>query len=890
RIRCVPHERDALLAFRAGLTDPDSYLSSWQGEDCFRWKGIRCSNRTGHVLELRLLSLEEVSSSIRFRGGQMSSSPLEDLKNLRTLDLRGNNFDGAPIPEFIGSLKSLRYLYISGSKFGGRVPPRLGNLSRLLYLDLNNIFEDSYIYSTDLAWLSRLTTLKYLDLSEVNLSTATDWAHVVNKLPSLVTLNLRYCGLQNVIPSPVDVNLTSLEYLDLNGNEFSSALGPKNLFWDLPSLLHLDMGVCGLQGSIPEEVGNMTSITRLDLSVNNLIGTIPTTFKNLRNLEELRLFGNSINGPVAVLLERLPTENSLQDLTLFENNLSGNLPNQLRHLRNLTTLDLSKNRLSGELPTGISALSKLEELRLGSNNLEGTITENHFAEMASLNNLVLSGNSLSMVFQHGWKPPFKLDIAVLRSCKLGPKFPEWLRSQNSISVLDISNTSIAGLIPHWFWTTFSRTQYLVLSQNQMSGMLSPTMFRKMEAETMDFSENYLAGSLPKLPENLRSLDLSRNNLSGLLPSEIGAPLLKELILLKNSISGRIPQYFCHLENLTFVDLSANKLHGTFPNCECQKLVFLDFGYNQFSGILPTWIGDTLRSLSFFSLRSNLFSGHIPLQLAKMKSLQYLDLACNNLSGTIPQSLADLIGMAVAPQDDDSLSDIVDYGYNIDGVTDVVAYTDSSLVIMKGQQLEFTSGIMYLVNFDLSCNSLTGHIPEEIGKLPALKNLNLSWNHLSGIIPDSIGEVHSLESLDLSHNKFGGELPESLSVLTSLVYLNLSYNNLTGRIPSGNQLQTLNDQASIYIGNPGLCGPPLSKNCSEPGLTPPTPKGRKDTGDTVFFFVAMGSGYAMGLWTIFCLFLFNKNWRIVCFTFSDCLYDQVYVRLALIWAFLTRRKL
>ncbi|CAO2190928.1 unnamed protein product [Urochloa humidicola] len=405
---CVPHERDALLAFRASLSDPGNYLSSWQGEDCCHWKGIRCSNRTGHVVELRLRSLEDVSSSIRFRGGQMST-PLLDLKNLRTLDLRDNNFGGVPIPEFIGGLKSLRYLYISNSKFGGRVPPQIGNLSRLLYLDLNSIYDDSYIYSTDLAWLSHLTTLEYLDLSKVNLSTVTDWVHVVNKLPSLVTLNLRFCELQNVIPSPVNVNLTSLEYLDLYGNEFISSLGPKNLFWNLPSLLHLDMGMCGLRGSIPEEVGNMTLITRLYLHVNNLTGTIPTTFKNLRNLEELWLHENNINGLVAVLLERLPTENSLQDLTLFENNLSGNLPNQLRHLRNLTTLGLSENRLSGELPTEISALSKLEELLLGSNNLEGTITEKHFAGMVSLKFLELSGNSLSMVFQHGWRPPFKLD-------------------------------------------------------------------------------------------------------------------------------------------------------------------------------------------------------------------------------------------------------------------------------------------------------------------------------------------------------------------------------------------------------------------------------------------------------------------------------------------------
>jgi Leucine-rich repeat (LRR) protein len=211
--------------------------------------------------------------------------------------------------------------------------PQLGNLSKLIHLDLNSLSRD--IYSADLAWLSRLTTLQYLDLSRVNLSKVIDWAHVVNKLPSLVTLRLAACGLRNAIPSPLQSNLTSLEELDLYGNEFStSSIGTKNLFWDLPSLLHLDMSGCGLQGSISQNVGNMTSITRLHLSDNNLTSTLPTAFKNLHNLEELDLSENSINGKIAVLLERFPAENRLQELILFENKLTGNLPSQLGHLRN----------------------------------------------------------------------------------------------------------------------------------------------------------------------------------------------------------------------------------------------------------------------------------------------------------------------------------------------------------------------------------------------------------------------------------------------------------------------------------------------------------------------------------------------------------------------------
>ncbi|OEL38392.1 hypothetical protein BAE44_0000589 [Dichanthelium oligosanthes] len=57
---CRPHKRDALLIFRQGIRkDPAGLLASWQRDghheqDCCRWRGVRCSNQTGHVLKLGL--------------------------------------------------------------------------------------------------------------------------------------------------------------------------------------------------------------------------------------------------------------------------------------------------------------------------------------------------------------------------------------------------------------------------------------------------------------------------------------------------------------------------------------------------------------------------------------------------------------------------------------------------------------------------------------------------------------------------------------------------------------------------------------------------------------------------------------------------------------------
>jgi hypothetical protein len=45
------------------------------------------------------------------------------------------------------------------------------------------------------------------------------------------------------------------------------------------------------------------------------------------------------------------------------------------------------------------------------------------------------------------------------------------------------------------------------------------------------------------------------------------------------------------------------------------------------------------------LRSNNFSGNIPIQLATIQGLQYIDLACNHISGQIPESILNLSAMA-----------------------------------------------------------------------------------------------------------------------------------------------------------------------------------------------------------------------------------------------------
>uniref|UniRef100_A0A0D9XPE7 non-specific serine/threonine protein kinase n=1 Tax=Leersia perrieri TaxID=77586 RepID=A0A0D9XPE7_9ORYZ len=953
---CVPSERAALLAFKKGITsDPAKFLSSWSGWDCCRWRGVVCSNRTGHVLKLHLGNPDpdidfDTGYSTSYENalsGEISPSLLS-LGYLEYLDLSMNYWGGetSPMPLFLGSMKNLRYLNLSGIHFSGSVPPQYGNLSKLQYLDLGNTVE-----SADLTLFRNLPMLQYLGMSQIHLSSIADWPQKLNMIPST----------DQSLPH---LNLTKLEKLDLSGNDFNHSIA-SCWFWKATTLKYLKLSSTSLFGQLNDAPENMTSLQVLDLSCfpftqvvdlehdghyyqpdsreNNLYTLqMVGNFKNLCSLQILDLSDSYKSGDLTMLLESLPqcAWGKLRGLHLSCNNFTGTLPNLIEHFTSLRTLELNDNKLSGRIPPGIGKCTRLSTLHIynnhlngsvpteigvlayltsldvSNNQLSGVITEEHFKGLTGLRTLDLSyNNNLRVIVEGGWLPPFRLEYGVFASCQIGPLFPAWLRQQLSISHLDFSSTGMKDKIPEWFWSTVSQATYLDISDNELTGSL-PAHLDDMAFTRLNLSSNHLTGPVPPFPRNIKTLDISSNSFSGILPlSE--APELSILLMFSNQISGRIPESMCNM-TLIDLDLSSNILEGEIPQCFANlelgflllsnnsltgmfptvlgnntRLKMLDLSWNQFFGQLPTWIGER-KCLSFLRLGHNMFSGNIPLEIGYLTSLQFLDLSSNNLSGVIPQHLANLSGMTTLTADQRGI-----FGYHTTNrwgnkVLDVIdedQFDELLLIIIKGQQLKYGKGLDYFVSIDLSDNSLSGEIPIDITSLDALINLNLSSNHLRGKIPNKIGAMKSLESLDLSKNKLSGEIPSSLSNLTSLSYMNLSYNNLTGRIPSGRQLDTLNaDNPSLmYIGNNGLCGPPLQKKCSGNGsfIHGNGTSYYRNELEPLSFYLGLVVGVVVGLWMVFCALLFKKTWRIAYFRLFDKFYDTVYLSIVLKWASLTR---
>ncbi|PQM37375.1 LRR receptor-like serine/threonine-protein kinase GSO2 [Prunus yedoensis var. nudiflora] len=848
-VRCIERERQALLAFKRGLVDDSevdefNQLSTWGSEaekqDCCRWKGVYCSNQTGHVIRLRLgmfqtdiaYSFQDfIGSLTNLRNLRLSSCnlvgpipssfgnltqlqhldlrynqlQLENLNwppalcSLTDLDLSGNNLNnvvylasidfnkGSQIPDFIGSLTNLRYLSLSSCNLVGQIPSFFGNLTQLQLLDL----ADNQLQAENLNWLPALSSLTDLDLSGNNLNTVFDWPEaVLNKLPKLVALTLVNCSLP---PPPTPIlsttlyktnSSTSLANVFLSDNHLTSSIF---LWLSNYSLATLELSNNNLSGFIPDFIGNMSSLVDLDLSDNKIEGANPNLFARLCNLQKLWLQRNLLSGQLSQLLPRC-AQNSLGDLDLSENVLKGSL-NNLTSFSSLIFLNLSANQLSGKIPKSIGQMSQLWRIDFSMNSLEGVVSETHFSKLSELKYLDLSSNSkLVLNFHSDWVPPFKLRDINLASCKVGPLFPKWLQTQNDsfLGVLDISNAGISDILPSWFWSHFRNAYIINLSQNLIRGIFTNLPVELAYYPELHLSSNQIEGPIPSTLSQATYLDLSNNNISGSLS-----------FLCASASFG-----------LTFLNLSSNNFSRELPDCwsHLKNLVMLDLSYNAFSGKIPMTIG-SLSQIQTLKLRSNRFVGELPSSLKNCASLEVIDLGYNKLSGPIPTwlgvSFKNLVILMLStnhfngsmPSQLCHLTHIQIMDFSMNNISGSIPKCLNNLTTLaqKGNPSLSSTHSYYR---DMGNNTAAGAYYEDEASfiwkgrmetykstLGLVKRIDLSSNRLTGEIPGEITHLVGLISLNLSRNQLTGQITPEIGNLESLDSLDLSRNQIDGRIPT-----------------------------------------------------------------------------------------------------------
>ncbi|MED6222891.1 hypothetical protein PIB30_068812 [Stylosanthes scabra] len=404
----------------------------------------------------------------------------------------------------------------------------------------------------------------------------------------LSELHLEECQLQNINPSLQYANFTSLKFLNLAFNEFSSVL-PAWLF-------------------------NLSDISYIDISKNFMHGQLPQTLPKFHQ--------------------------SIESLYLNNNDLDGPIPDWLSQLDQLQVLALSHNSFNGPISTILGNLSSsLIELRLHSNNLTGIVSEKDFHLLSKLKILGLGSTSLIFDLDTKWNPPFQLQVLALEY--LGPKFPPWIYTQSSLKVLYIGNSRASFQPLGKFWKFTAQLEVLNLINNSINADMSNVLLDSKVVIML------LSGSVPQVTQNMTHLDLSYNNLSDISPflcqKVKGKWNLETLFISDNALSGEIPNCFMNWRSLLQVNLGNNNLRGKIPHSigslsrliflglEKNKFMSLNLSHNQLMGMVPQDLGN-LTKLESLDLSSDLFS---PLSMSSMSFLESLNLSCNNFEGEIP---------------------------------------------------------------------------------------------------------------------------------------------------------------------------------------------------------------------------------------------------------------
>ncbi|XP_041980017.1 toll-like receptor 6 [Aricia agestis] len=470
---------------------------------------------------------------------QIPARAFENFKDLKSLHVTTQNSDWSAMTmelhenSFLG-LSELTELNLSDNNLWSTKTDTFCSLYSLKTLNLtkNHLQNIKTIGFSDTLRQQNLSVkscnlgLEILDLSYNDLIVVTEYG--LSKLRSLSKLFLQ----NNVISSIENYafeGLVSLQVLNLSSNFMSDI--PPEIFANTNLLQEIDLSNNTLNVLPPGLFVGLEQLQVLDLSINDLSSQWidKGTFSGLVRLVILNISYNKISKISRYMFKDLY---SLQKLNLEHNDIISIDEHSFEDLRNLHSLTLSSNKLFHIKSNLFSDLHVLHELFLDNNKIKH-IDDSSFDNITTIEDLVLNDNSLSSI---------PLSIRKLRS----------LRS------LDIGNNNITHL-----------------NRENFHGLTELFGLRLVDNKIVHLNED----TFEYLPQ-LQVLNLASNKIKFVAPRCFHKNTNLKLLRMDGNEITKFDNIFTAINNLVWLNMSANKISSFDFNSFPSSLEWLDLHMNQ----------------------------------------------------------------------------------------------------------------------------------------------------------------------------------------------------------------------------------------------------------------------------------------------------------------------